>query len=144
MKQISKYEACDGTEFDTEKECIAYEELMASVDSIMSKLPAKPNDDGSRFSNGEGYIQHDKTILRQVKIQLLELMKKIVDHKWIQDTIEDENVHPSYVGRLIGEYGGPLNSAWYRFQCIDKQYREWGQPFFASNPEKASKHTRIN
>lgn len=144
MKQISKYEACDGTEFDNETECRHHEALIAAVGIIMSKLPSKPQDDGCRFSNGEGYIQHDKVILHKVKIQLLELMKKIVNHAWIQQTIDDESVHPSYVGRLIGEHGGPLNSAWHRFQCIDRQHREWSQPFFASNPEKASKQIQIN
>ena len=140
MKVITKFKAVDGTEFNSENECLEYENLIKKVDNIMKALPPLPKDDGCRFSNGEGFVQHNKTNLRKVQINLLELMKKHIDHKWIQQTIDDENVHPSYVGRLIDDYGiRPLNKAWYRFMCIDKLGREWGQPYFASNPEKASK-----
>jgi hypothetical protein len=56
-----------------------------------------------------------------------------------QQTIDNETVHSSYVGRLLGDYGiRPLENAWYRFSCVDKQYREWGQPYFATNPDKGT------
>lgn len=63
------------------------------------------------------------------------------DHRWVQDTIDDiSNVHTSYVGRLLGECRGlrPLSNAWRRFGCIDKMGKEWGQPYFAANPEKGT------
>lgn len=138
MKAITKFKAVDGKEFNSENECLDYENLIKKVNNIMKALPPLPKDEGCRFSNGEGFVQHDKTILRKVQINLLEEMKKHIDHKWIQETIDNENVHPSYVGRLIDDYGiSPLNKAWYRFMCIDKLGREWGQPYFATNPDKA-------
>lgn len=104
----------------------------------MSELAPLPNDKGCGFSNGDGFVQHNKVALRKVQINLLKEMKKHINHHWIQQTIDDENVHPSYVGRLVGDYGiSPLNKAWYRFMCIDKLGREWGQPYFATNPDKA-------
>lgn len=138
MKAITKFKAVDGKEFNSENECLDYENLIKKVDNIMKALPPLPKDDGCNFSNGSGFVQHDKTILRKVKINLLEEMKKHIDHKWIQETIDNDEVHPSYVSRLIDDYGiSPLNKAWYRFMCIDKLNREWGQPYFAANPDKA-------
>ena len=137
MKVITKFKAIDGKEFNSENECLDYENLIKNVNNIMKVLPPLPKDEGCGFSNGDGFVQHDKTILRKVQINLLEEMKKHIDHKLIQQTIDDENVHPSYVGRLIDDYGiSPLNKAWYRFMCIDKLGREWGQPYFVTNPDK--------
>lgn len=139
MKKITKYEAVDGTEFDTENECATYEKLMEKVNSIMAELPNKPNDDGCHFSNGGGYIQHDKTVLQNVKTKLLIEIKKHIDHKWVDETMKDETVHPSYVDRLLDDYHiQPLRNAWGRILCIDNKAREWGQPYFAYNPTKGT------
>lgn len=137
MKTITKFKAIDGKEFTDKEECLNYELLIEKVDTIMALLPPKPNDNGCSFSNGDGYLQHNKATLRNAQLQILELCKKYIDHKWIQETIDDENVHLSYVGRLIDDYNiNPINSAWFRFMCIDKYSREWGQPYYANNPEK--------
>lgn len=138
MKVITKFKAIDGKEFNSENECLDYENLIKKVNNIMKVLPPLPKDEGCSFSNGDGFVQHDKTILRKVQINLLEEMKKHIDHKWIQQTIDDENAHPSYIGRLISDYEIiPLKEAWNRFMCIDKLGREWGQPYFVTNPDKA-------
>jgi hypothetical protein len=138
METITKFKAIDGKEFTSEIECLKYELLIKRVDEIMALLPKIPKDDGCNFANGGGYIQHEKTTLRNAQIQLLEICKEYIDHKWIQQTI-DETVHSSYVGRLLGDYGiRPLENAWYRFSCVDKQYREWGQLYFATNPDKGT------
>ncbi len=137
METITKFKAIDGTEFTSETECLKYESLIRKVDSIMALLPPTPNNDGCSFANGDGYIKHDKAKLRNAQIQILELCKEYIDHKWIQQTIDDESVHPSYVGRLIDDYNiRPINKAWFRFMCVDKKSREWGQPYYANNPEK--------
>ena len=110
----------------------------------MALLSPTPKDDGCSFANGDGYIKHDKAKLRNAQIQILKLCKERIDHKWIQQTIEDESVHPSYVGRLIDDYNiRPLNKAWFRFMCVDNQNREWGQPYYANNPEKG-KQVQLN
>lgn len=142
MEAITKFKAKDGIEFVSEQECVEYELLIDEVNSIMSSLPNRP--DGSDFANGSGYVQHDKTILQRVRLRLLFVCQRYIDHKWIQQTINNENVHPSYVGRLIDEYGiNPLSKAWYRFLCMDSNSREWGQPYFATNPDSA-KQVRLS
>lgn len=144
MEVITKYKAIDGKEFNTDLECLDHELLIKKVDEIMSPLHPIPKDDGCVFANGGGYIQHDKKILILVRRSLLELCKTYVDHKWIQQTIDDESVDASWVSRLLGDYGiNPLYMAWNRFSCIDKNQREWGQPYYANNPEKA-KQIQLN
>ncbi len=138
MEIITKYRAIDGVEFNDKDKCLEYEALISQVKLIMSQLQEKPTDDGCSFSNGGGYLQHSKTLVRKVKVQILELCKDYIDHKWIQQAIDDETVHPSWVGRLVSDYGiRPLNEAWGRFSCMDKKCREWGQPYYANNPEEA-------
>ena len=104
MKTITKYQATDGKEFDSEKECLDYEALITRVDTIMEALPPLPKDGLLDFSNGEGFIQHDKTILRNVQLSLLKEMQKHIDHRWIQDTLDNENVDPGYVKKLVDDY----------------------------------------
>ncbi len=50
-----------------------------------------------------------------------------------------EEVHPSNIAsRFIDDSDcTPLKSAWWRLQCIDDKYREFNQPFYALNPDKA-------
>ena len=137
MEIITKYKAVDGKEFNREIECIKYESLIETVKKIMNVLSPVPKDDNCSFGNGHGYLQHDSEVVWGAKYQILELLKGYTDHKWLQDTIDNENTHPSYVGRIIDELNlSPINSAWYRFSCIDKDNREWGQPFYANNPDK--------
>ena len=139
METITKFKAVDGKEFTNTEECLKYELLIKRVDVIMAFLPPVPKADNCDFDNGSGYVKHDKAILRNAQIQMLEICKEYIDHKWVQDTIDDENVHLSYVGRLIDDYEiRPIRDAWYRFMCVDKDSREWGQPYFADNPDKGT------
>lgn len=143
MKTITKFQAIDGVEFYTDSECLNYERLICAVENIMGELEQPPDDKDCKFANGDGFIQHDKVTLSRVRIDLLKEIKKHIDHKWVQQSIDDESIHPSWVARLISDYNiRPLSNAWYRFQCIDVRGREWGQPYFANNPEKATEQSR--
>jgi hypothetical protein len=140
MQAIQKFKADDGAEFRTEAECISYEALCAEVAEIMATLPAQPKDDGCRFSNGDGYLQHEPANLERARISILKIGQRFIkEPPWLQQTIDTPaGCHPSWAGRLIGDAcPRPVNDAWYRFQCIDKQNREWGQPYYANNPNEA-------
>lgn len=138
MKVITKYQAIDGKEFVWESECLDYENLISSVEKIMSELPPLPKNDGCNFENGGGYIQHDKQAAIRVRRALLELAAKYSSLRWIQDSIENENADPSWAARAIAETGiRPLENAWHRFLCMTTDFREFGQPYFRTHPEKA-------
>ena len=137
MENITKYRAKDKTEFTSEVECIEYERLLDMVDRIMSRLQPKPKDDGCSFPNGNGFIQHEKSTVVRVWNALLDEFSSRINHEWISHS-KDMKYHSSYVGRLVDDYGiSPYNKAWYRMQCIDKQFREFGQPYYVENPQDA-------
>ena len=137
MKVITKYQAFDGVEFLDSGKCEAHESNCTISDGIFSLLPATP--DSCDFTNGGGYIQHVESDLLKVRNKFLEFVKRYSDHKWIQETIDNGfDVHPSYAGRIIDECTPQsISKLWYRFMCIDSNFREWGQPYYATNPEKA-------
>lgn len=139
MKEIIKYIAEDGTEFYESDKCRLYEKTIENVKTIMSQIEARPENDNSQFVNGYGYIQHNKDTLLNTRNELLYLIMKENNHPWFKQTIDKGwNAHSSYAGRIIDEMNiKAFNSAWYRFMCIDEKGREWGQPFFANNPNQA-------
>ena len=141
MQVIMKYKAKDGTEFDTEGKCISYESLCEEVAGIMAALQGRPEDDGCSFANGEGYIQHDVAKVEAVRVSILKIGLRFVQYPpWLQKTIDNPaDTQPSWAGRLISERcPKPVYEAWHRFMCMDTQNREWGQPYYAANPDKAS------
>ena len=71
--------------------------------------------------------------------EFLEFIKRYTTFKWVQETIDNPNSHLSWVTRAIGDSDCPhtIYRMWSRFTCIDKEGREWGQPFYATNPNQA-------
>lgn len=136
MIAITKYKANDGTEFDSEFNATQHEQLCERIRAIIAPLgPTEGLLPGCEFGNGGGYLQHDEETVRQVKLGLLREAQQLTDHKWIQQSIDNpDGVHESYAGRIISEISVPLRMAWSRIACIDKQFREWGQPYYANNP----------
>lgn len=133
MKEITKYVADDGTEFSTWQDCSAHESLCIEIANIMSVL------DWAKLESEE-YIQHDENIFLGVRRQLLYVAKRFTTMPWIQESIDDPTVHPSWAGRIIDDLNKPLNHAWFRIMCVDSQHREWQQPYYASNtPENPKK-----
>lgn len=134
MKQIIKWQAEDGSEFTDMAECLSYESLCAQVADVMAAFPPKPENDGCSFSNGGGFLQLSEAVVKDVRLKLLDIVATKISHRWVDES-RDMRVDASYVDRLLGDYGiRPLCRAWSRISCIDKQWREWGQPFFANNP----------
>ena len=143
MKTITKYKAFDGSEFNDKEKCITHEANCRHGLSIISKLPAKP--DSCEFSNGGGYIQHDFNEVLNVRNEFLEFCKRFTNHKWIQESIDGGfGVDSSRAGRVIGECTpNSIYKIWYRISCIGKDGREWGQPYYVANPDRA-KDIRLN
>jgi len=137
MEIITRYKAFDGSEFLDRGKCLTHEDNCNLADNIINKLPSVP--DSCDFSNGSGYVQHDYNNLLSVRNEFLEFCKRYTAFKWIQETIDGGfDVDPSWAGRFIDESApNYISKKWYRFSCIDKKQREWGQPFYANNPEQA-------
>ena len=143
MEAITKYRADDGSEFRTQAECLAHEALCAEIAAVVATLPPLPSDDGCRFSNGHGFIQHDPANFYAARTSLLKIAQRVCPHKWIDQSLADSTVDSGWAGRIIGESSAPLNRAWYRVSCVDKNLREWGQPYYATHPDQGEQ-IRLN
>lgn len=142
MKTISKYVSNDGVEFLDPEKCTEHEYNFQAAAVIMSKLPERP--DTCAFSNGGGFIQHDKESLLDIRNEYLEFCKIYTDHKWIQQTIDKGfDADASWAGRILDDQDRFVSRHWYRFMCIDKSHREWGQPFYATHTDGAE-HVQLN
>lgn len=131
MEKITKFKAIDGKEFKTENKCLDYESLIAEVETIMKSLKPVPKNDGGNFLNGHSFVQQQKCTVKLTRLNLLNVIKRYIDHEWITKSMKDDSVHPSWVARLVGETDlRPLSDAWYRISNIDKGSREWGQGYF--------------
>lgn len=132
---ILEYTANDGTVFQDEDKCLEHEEKVETVAKIMEPLGYRP--DECDFSNGNNWLQHKSRDVELVKVALLKYIRKFVQHKWIDQTIEESvKCDPSWVGRLLSDVNDTVfEGAWYGFMCIDRKTgREYGQPYFAMHP----------
>lgn len=146
MKTITKFVANDGTEFTDPKDCAAYDELIRDVAALAGPLGPDPHDRrGCAFSNGDGYVWHNPQVVRRVGIALLRKASETCGATWkarfneLADKYDE--AHPSHAARWMDEVAPkPLAKAWARIYCIDKQGREWGQPYYCMNPGQATQH----
>lgn len=131
MKQITQYKADDGKIFTNKSDCLVYDELIKKVNIIMKPFGHLPEDEDCSFANGGGYIKHKKTDVEKAKKLITALGN---------DTF---NIKPKasfgWIGRYFDDSGySCLYSAWGRLSNIDRNGREWGQGYYAINPDKGT------
>lgn len=140
MTTIIRFQTRDLREFDEAAPARAHEKLLDAIDALTLRLPPLPVDDGKSFANGTGFLQHAPHRVREVKEGIIALWGGDAD-------IQREAVHlPPFSSALCGllsDSNSPLYPLWWRLGCIDRQWREWGQPYFALHPLKG-KHIRLN
>lgn len=140
MKAITKYVADDGVEFIDEAKCREHDALIVEVAEVMRPLGERyKHGDTCDYENGAGYVQHTTAAVADVRGRLLHIAQRFTDHKWIRQTLEKgSDAHASWAGAAIGESCPlPLREAWWRISTMDKQGREWGQPYYADHPAEA-------
>ena len=145
-KQITMFEANDGTRFDSLERAETHDLVETTVATIMAVLPDPPAGD---FGNDRrGYWQQNPTMVLKVRVALIELALELkVCNGWFNEHIEEtghkpEDFHPlGIAGRIMSEGAPrPLDLAWHRLCRIDDRGREWEQPFFAINSEKGCQY----
>lgn len=143
MKKITKYQANDGSEWKTKEDAEKRDILIVEVEAAMS--PLQPNPGTIEFANGHGFVRQDVVAVANVRKNLYAIarrdgvLKWWIDQQKAQHGQTDEGlmaVHPSWFSRMLDGAHRPLDRAYSRLCCIDDQYREWGQPYFASHPDK--------
>lgn len=155
IEHVTHYIAEDRTRFLTEDACRSYEDLCGQVDAIMATLPPKPD-----LEDESHTTPRDAAVVREARLAILRLaLPHIGKVSWVQDTIDSLEgrrddvrsgpIHWSWAGRVINQYcPSPIDRAWYRLSCIDRQGREWEQIYLANKanglldpPSETSKDT---
>jgi hypothetical protein len=136
MKALTIYIADDGSRFDKEIDCLAYELMGKEIEIIMRPLGAR--NDSCEFANGGGYYQHESPHL--VKIELAKyLLKKQPDLKAAAQIVAGENIDMSWIRRFTDHMGNYMNKATFRLSCINyTSAREYGQPYYASHESECN------
>jgi len=134
MKQIAAWIANDGTEFHSQQQCIDYEHLCVEVESIMDALPKVE-------IRGEGYFQHNPGVVLNAQRQIVEIFERVrpglkdYHTEWARNATVPAGM--TLIGRYIDDAGpGPIRKAWWRFQKMDRKFREYEQPYYAIMADK--------
>lgn len=136
MKEVVRYQSDDGKIFDTAEAAIKQDAKAVSIKGAYKLLRPTPKNDGCDFTNGGGYVQQDALKVQEFKRQIMLLGARHHEKmaEWAKNPIE---VHPqSIVGRILSDCDSDLYDAWHRVMCMDDKFREWGQPYYAINPDK--------
>lgn len=131
MKEITKYAASDGTEFNTAQECKKYESIINQVVEIDNLR------DNSEVSYCKVAIRQDKKIVNQFKHDFYMLCAEIIpEYTRIFTEVAEGTRHQSHANRIISDYGYTypiLADIAFRIDCISDDGVEYDQPYFAAH-----------
>ena len=149
MKSKTVFIADDGMRYDTKAEAQVNESLTTKIARAIAPLGPRPRDPKCEFDNGGGYLPHDPAVVLACRVDVVKILKvgplkqdlDLCGEPHMHQGLPLEQYHPmGWLGRVIDDSDLPraVKDAWYRFQCIDDQGREWGQVYFALNPTKGT------
>lgn len=134
MKEITKYIASDGTEFNTAQKCKKYESIIDRVVEIDNLK------DNSEVSYCEVAIRQDKEIVKKFKHDFYMLCAEVIPaYKRIFTEVAEGTRHQSHANRIVSDYGCNypiLAHTAYRIDCISDDGVEYDQPYFAIHKEE--------
>lgn len=131
MREITKYAASDGTEFNTAQECKKYESIINRVVEIDNLR------DNSEVSYCEVAIRQDKGIVKRFKHDFYMLCAEIIpDYKRIFTEVAEGTRHQSHANCILSDYGYTypiLADTAFRIDCISDDGVEYDQPYFVAH-----------
>lgn len=156
--KVEAYQSIDNslwhskTEAEIQDEKVSmYNKRKNEIDRIMAPLGPvfryEERGQSCDFENGMGYVQHKIETILDIKRKLIKVGESTL--KWWYDdqkatyNTDFMQVHPSWFLRLLDGSDISLEKAWSRLACIDNQGREWGQQYYANNPDKAPNKTCV-
>jgi len=132
---IQKWQAADGSEWNTLQAAEGRERLLSEINIAMSILRIVKVERGK-------FYQHDLPLVRLARRRLVEIIKRERLQHWPEHQARDaDEFHPNGgLGRILDDPGDPLASAWGRFGSIDFETgRQYDQPYTAMHPEEMAK-----
>lgn len=142
MEKILMFKSNDGELFKTKQKCENHETKINKIKKVMSTLNELPKKNNCNFANGDGFVRQNIEVVCKAMIDIV----NIAGIKKHPDFISNPfNCRRGSIGRYIDDSGNSiLYRAWYRFMCMDDECREWGQPYYAINPDKGQQIDRTN
>ena|SRR5581483_4781365 len=121
---------------------------------VMSGMPPYPdfylhNKTIKPFSDQEdAYIQHDPEAVCETQKNFVNLCYRLIGGDcFLRQYDNDFAQRHGIIGRILSDSHGreqdELYKTWVRFMSIDVQYREWGQPAFATLRSETKDTNRI-
>lgn len=126
IREVTMFETDDGEQFNYKPDAVRHERKVYSYSKCLAILgDVRPDYDGKT------YVQHEpETVLafsHQVCLWLREHMSRDLAARWA--------VNPrGFVGRLLDDTSSLGHKLYSRMVRIDSDNREWGQLYFAENP----------
>lgn len=142
IKKVVVYEASDGTRFDCRKDAEAWESLCLGI--VVATRPLGDRPSSPAFRGGFGCVVHAVATVGEVRDALMPFTVAAFP-RWFA-----ANRHPETFTQVsteamawLTQQHALLGPAWYRLVCIDATGREWGQPYFAKNPDRAGSRVPV-
>ena len=134
VQEIHKYKAKDGSEWNTVEEAEKREVIVDAASDFIKPLGEKPKDPKCEFANGKGFIQHDKYIVAQMKMNFIKFCAVTLK----KPELLRDKCSFNFIGRYLDDSDSPPYYIWSRLMCIDDHGREFGQAYYANNPQEAT------
>jgi hypothetical protein len=132
MKEVTRHQSDNGKLFLTEKDAKREDEIYHTADKLIRSILPKNQPVG--FCNGKGYYQLNQKQVKDFTEGFIEAVEK-----FYPSTAKEAKVRESpngFVGRYLDDGKSALYSVWITLDCIDRNNRLWGQPFYAIHPER--------
>ncbi len=128
MKTIAKYQADDGSEWNSQQQAEVRDVLYAKVKAAMAPLGEVPE----AVWDAKGWLQHDLETVNKAKDDILDICRAEGFAERFNCFKDGRKLHSlSVIGRILSDNDGPLCDAWMRFCRIDLQGREHQQTYHA-------------
>jgi len=116
------------------------DEIKSKIYKILEILPPSIGDlegklETNTYFKDDVYIQHIPSIVEKAQYEFLELCVEVgvLPNRYLEGKVHRQGI----VGRFLDDCGKKdIYATWYRFMCIDEDYREWQQPYYAHNYQK--------
>lgn len=138
MKQVVRYECSDGTLWKESRDALAQDAKLAVVAALLFPL-------GSRRATIGRYIQHDQSVVAVVRASFAIAARDALPRLFAERDATNKSPFVAdangvfWIGRLLEGSRHPLTEACGLLACLDKQGREWDQPYYTSHPDPDAK-----
>jgi len=133
MKQLTIFEAEDGSRWDVMEDAIRRDILHQKVQALLVRVPKTPDAAGLRIPIAEPSYW-------AVKRGLVALARECYPGETVfHDEAEKVHVY-GWAGRFLSEVGGPLQDGWWWLSCVGESGPApmtrylYNQPYYALHP----------